>query len=506
VPNTLTVPTDDARTSLEALSEIAATVNSVRDPDRLLETVLEIAMQTLDAERGFVFLEDEEAHTGFAVKAYRNFTEDELDGVVTGGAEGSASVVRAVLGSGEPVLLYEASADERFGSSQSVVLQQIQSIACVPLQIKSRQIGAIYLDSVTRRGQFTQESIPFLRAFAHQAAVAIENAELYQSLRTENRQLRTEVQRVHGFDGIIGQSVRMREVFETVSRVLDTDATVLLGGESGTGKELIARAIHYNGHRQKQPFVAIFCGSLPDDLLESELFGHKKGAFTGAVADKKGLFEVADGGTIFLDEVGDLSPKLQTALLRVLQEGEIKPVGDTQTRRVDVRIISATNKDLKAEIAERHFREDLYYRLNTIHIELPPLRHRREDIPLLAMHFLDRYATGSRAHLRGFTPEALDVLKRYRWPGNVRELENTIERAAVLTRGELIAPQDLRLPTDEAEVAYDPDLPLKEIERRHVERALAYHDGNVSETARQLGVSRRWLHYRLKEWSGEEAA
>jgi Nif-specific regulatory protein len=282
--------------------------------------------------------------------------------------------------------------------------------------------------------------------------------------------------------------------------VLDTDATILLGGESGTGKELIARAIHYNGHRKDRPFVAIFCGSLPDDLLESELFGHVRGAFTGAIADKKGLFEAADGGTVFLDEVGDLSPKLQTALLRVLQAGELKRVGDTQTRRVDVRLISATNKDLKAEIAERVFREDLYYRLNTIHIELPPLRQRREDIPLLAAHFLDRFATGSRAHLRGFTPEALDVLRRYRWPGNVRELENTVERAAVLARGTLITPADLRLPGDEAAPSFDPDLPLKEVERLHVRRALEQHDGNVSETARLLGVSRRWLHYRLKEW------
>src|SRR5690606_22540807 len=273
-----------------------------------------------------------------SVRAQRNFAEDELDGLT----RGSASVVRTVLQTGEPVLLYEAAADERFGSSQSVVLQRIQSIACVPLRIKARQIGAIYLDSVTRRGRFTREALPFLRAFAHQAAVAIENAELYQSLRDENRQRREGVQRGHGFAGTIGQSGRTREVFETVTRVLDTDATILLGGESGTGKELIARAIHYHGHRAKQPFVAIFCGSLPDELLESELFGHKKGAFTGAVADKKGLFEVADGGTIFLDEVGDLSPKLQMSLLRVLQEGEIKRVGDTQTRRVDVRVISAT--------------------------------------------------------------------------------------------------------------------------------------------------------------------
>ncbi|HYE94797.1 MAG TPA: sigma 54-interacting transcriptional regulator [Rubricoccaceae bacterium] len=497
-------PATPARTSLEALSEIAATINSVREPDRLLETVLAIAMETLEAERGFLFIEDADAEAGFSVRASRNFTDAELDALEadarSGHPEGSASVVRAVLRTGEPLLLYEADADTRYGSTESIVLQRIQSIACVPLRLKGRQLGAIYLDSVTRRGRFTRESLPFLVAFADQAAVALENAELVQALRDENRRLRTEVQRVHRFEGIIGQSARMREVFETVSRVLDTDATILIGGESGTGKELIARAIHYNGHRAAEPFVAIFCGSLPDELLESELFGHKKGSFTGAVADKKGLFEVADGGTIFLDEVGDLSPKLQMSLLRVLQEGEIKRVGDTATRKVNVRVLSATNKDLKTEIAARHFREDLYYRLNTIHIELPPLRQRRGDVPLLAAHFLDRFATGTRAHIRGFAPEALDALKAYRWPGNVRELENTIERAVVLARGELITPDDLRLPVEEVETSFEPDLPLKEIERRAVQRTLKQHDGNVSETARVLGVSRRWLHYRLKEW------
>jgi Nif-specific regulatory protein len=500
------------RTSLEALSEIAAAVNSVRDPDRLLERVLEIAMETLDAERGFVFLEDPAAATGFAVRASRNFTADEIDGltragragVSTDGAGGSASVVRAVLSSGEPLLLYETESDERFGGTRSVIIQKIQSIACVPLRLKGRQIGAIYLDSVSRRGRFTRESLPFLVAFADQAAVAIENAELMQRLREENSRLQTEVRRQHGFEGIVGQSTRMRDVFETVNRIIDTDATVMITGESGTGKELIARALHYNGPRAAKPFVAIFVGSLPDELLESELFGHRKGAFTGAMAEKKGLFEAADGGTIFLDEVGDLTPKLQTSLLRVLQAGEIKRVGDTQTRRIDVRVISATNKDLANEIATRSFREDLFYRLNTIHVELPPLRHRREDIPLLAGHFIERFAVGPRARIRGFAPEALDALRSYRWPGNVRELENTVERAVVLARGEVVTPEDLRLPVSEPEAVGDPDVPLKEIERRHVQRALEHHDGNVSETARVLGVSRRWLHYRLREWDGTE--
>jgi Nif-specific regulatory protein len=507
---------DAGRTSLEALSEIAAAVNSERDPDRLLERVLEIAMQTLDAERGFVFLEDAAAATGFAVRASRGVSADEIDGLTRppdqaraglagDGAAGSASVVRAVLGSGEPLLLYETEADERFGGARSVIIQKIQSIACVPLRLKGRQIGAIYLDSVTRRGRFTRDSLPFLVAFADQAAVAIENAELMQRLREENSRLRTEVRRQHGFEGIVGQSARMRDVFETVSRVIDTDATVMITGESGTGKELIARALHYNGPRAAKPFVAIFVGSLPDELLESELFGHRKGAFTGAMADKKGLFEAADGGTIFLDEVGDLTPKLQTALLRVLQAGEIKRVGDTQSRRIDVRIISATNKELQNEIASRSFREDLFYRLNTIHVELPPLRHRRDDIPLLAGHFLERYAVGPRSRIRGFAPEALDALKAFRWPGNVRELENTVERAVVLSRGDEVTVEDLRLPVSEPAAASDPDMPLKEVERRHVQAALEHHDGNVSETARVLGVSRRWLHYRLREWDGGES-
>ena len=494
-----------AQTSLEALSEIAALINSVQEPEALLETVLEIAMQTLEAERGFVLLEDEDAAEGsaspFAVRASRNFTDGQLDGVKAL----STSVVGEVLRTGEPVLVYEAATDERYSASESVVLQKIQSIACVPLRLRSRQIGAIYLDSVTQRGRFTRDNLPFLKAFAHQAAVAIENAQRVQTLREENRHLRQEVQRVHGFDEIIGQSPRMREVFETVSRVLDTDATILVEGESGTGKELIARAIHYNGDRKAKPFVAIFCGSLPDDLLESELFGHRKGAFTGASTDKKGLFESADGGTIFLDEVGDLSPKLQTALLRVLQLGEIKRVGDTETRRVDVRVLAATNRSLPGLIKEGEFREDLYYRLNTIQIELPPLRQRHGDLPLLAHHFLDQFAKGSRAHIRGFSREALDALKRHRWPGNVRELENTIERAVVLAREEMIAKEDLRLPESEpADTLFEPGLPLKEIERRVVERALDEYDGNVSATARALDVSRRWLHYKMKEWREEE--
>ncbi|MEX0821765.1 MAG: sigma 54-interacting transcriptional regulator [Rhodothermales bacterium] len=486
--------TTNSRTSFEALSEIALAVNSIHEPDALLEKVLAIAMRELEAERGFVLLTAEDAEKGFEVKNSRNFSDDQIGEIV----RISTSVVLEVLQTGEPVLVYEALQDDRFRDTESIVVQQIKSIACVPLRIKNRQIGAIYLDSLTKRGRFTSETLPFISAFANQAAIAIENARLVKRLSEENRRLRTEVQRVHGFDEIIGQSRAMDEVFDTMTRVLDSDATVLIEGESGTGKELVARAIHYNGHRKDGSFVAIFCGSLPEELLESELFGHKKGAFTGAVEDKPGLFEEADGGTVFLDEVGDLTPRVQTALLRVLQEGEIKRVGETKMRNVDVRIISATNKPLKGLMQEEGFREDLYYRLNTISISMPPLRRRGADVHLLAHHFLDIYAR--KKDIDGFTEDALEALKNYSWPGNVRELENTIERAVVFARGNLIEKEDLRLPDEDELDPFEPGTTLKQAERLVVERTIDACDGNISEAARTLDVSRRWLHYRLKEW------
>ena len=488
--------------SLDALFEIALTLNSIQDSGELLAHVLEVATRTLNADRGFLLLTNPEKSDGFEVKSTHNFSEEHLGDVV----KISTSVVHRVLQTGEPVLLHEAMGDEQFGLAQSIVVQKIMSIACVPLRIKSRQIGAIYMDCLTDRGRFKKENLPFLEAFSNLAAVAIENARLYQTLREENRQLRNEIRHINGFDEMVGQSQPMRDLFEMINRLLDTDATVLIHGESGTGKELVARAIHYNGHRKNKAFIALFCGSLPDSLLESELFGYKKGAFTGAVADKPGLFEAADKGTLFLDEVGDLSPSLQTALLRVLQEGEVKRIGETTVRKVDVRIVSASNKSLESLIEEGAFREDLYYRLNTIPVTTPALRERPEDIPLLAHHFLDKYATGKRSHIQGFQPEALTHMQRYHWPGNVRELQNTIERAAIMTKEHLIGVEDLRLsisdkPLDpKYRVVNYTGLTLKQIERSIVEEVLEKNKGNVSKTARELDVSRSWLHYRIKEW------
>ncbi|NIR50893.1 sigma-54-dependent Fis family transcriptional regulator [candidate division KSB1 bacterium] len=481
--------------SLQALSEIAQVINTIQEIDPLLEKVLEIAMETLAAERGFVLLKSAKASLGFEVKSSRNFSDNQLGDLT----RISTSVVHEVLANGEPLLLFEAQKDPKYREQESIVLQKIQSIACVPLRIKHRQIGVIYLDSLTKRSLFTRENMPFLTTFANLAAIAIENAQFYQRLRDENRRLRTEVQRIHGFDEIIGQSPKMRQVFDTMSRVLDSDASVLIEGESGTGKELVARAIHFNGYRKDKPFMAFFCGSLPESLLESELFGHKKGAFTGAVTDKRGLFEAADDGTFFLDEIGDLSPQIQTKLLRVLQGGEVKRVGENQIRKVDVRIISATNKVLLELVKQGSFREDLYYRLNTINIQLPSLRERQSDIHILAHHFLDKFTAQKNQHIRGFDKRAIECLKRYAWPGNVRELENTVERAVVMTKGEWITPEDLQLPQDSTELVQT-GLTLEEFEKRLVQKTLEENTGNISETARGLGVSRRWLHYKIKEW------
>ncbi len=487
--------------TLEALSEIAFTINSIRYPDELMEKVLEIAMETLGAERGFLLLSDSTQPHGFEITNSRNFTEEQLGDLV----QLSTSVVHEVQQTGQPVLIYDVPDDVRYREKESIVLQQIQSIACVPLRNKTEPIGAIYLDSITRRSRFTREHLPFLLAVANQAAIAIENTQMSKALRDQNRLLRSELKRAHGFDEIIGQSPQMREVYETMSRVLESDATVLIEGESGTGKELVARAIHYNGHRKDAPFVALFCGSLPENLLESELFGHKKGAFTGAATDKQGLFETADGGTIFLDEVGDLSPALQTALLRVLQEGEVKRVGENKVRKVDVRVISATHRPLNELVKGGEFRHDLLYRLNTIAIIMPPLRLRRADVPLLAHHFLDKYAVRNRSHIKGIRPEAMKALQAHAWPGNVRELQNTIERAVVLARGDWIEAGDLRLPQPESSELLEVGLTLKEVEQRAVQRALHDNGHNISATARSLGVSRRWLHYKLKEWETPES-
>jgi two-component system response regulator HydG len=316
----------------------------------------------------------------------------------------------------------------------------IRSLLCVPLVAPDRVLGAIYLDSRSPARSFEERHLKLMTAVAGIASLALDNVSHWENLRLENDELRAELDLKHE---LIGESPRMRGVFDFIRRVAPTDSTVLIQGESGTGKELVARALHQNSARKDGPFVAINCAAITETLLESELFGHEKGAFTGAGVQKKGKAESAEGGTLFLDEVSELALGLQAKLLRVLQEREFERVGGTRPIKLDIRLIAATNNSLSDAVNAGTFRNDLFYRLNVITVTLPPLRDRREDIPKLATHFIAKAARNSKSRLKPISPEAQVCLTRYHWPGNVRELENAIERAIVLGSSDTILPEDL---------------------------------------------------------------
>ena len=326
-------------------------------------------------------------------------------------------------------------------------------------------------------------------------------------LEEENIYLKERLNDRFDFSNIIGQSPAMNKLFETMALVAPSEATALIIGESGTGKELIANAIHQNSPRKDRPFIKVNCAALPETLLESELFGHEKGSFTGAIARKQGRFQLAHKSSIFLDEIAEMAPATQAKILRVLQELEFEPLGSTQSIKVDTRVIAATNKNLEEEIAAGRFREDLYYRLNVVVLDVPPLRERREDIPYLADFFLKRYADKNRRLIQGFTPRATDLLMRYDWPGNVRELENIIERAVIMSRAEVITPlelpnnlQELDEELKDSQVNLTPGRSLKEVEKAMILRTLEETGGNRTHAARILGITRRTLQLRLKDY------
>ncbi len=335
----------------------------------------------------------------------------------------------------------------------------------------------------------------------------VEKALRFRHLEQENLHLKERLDDRFDFSNIIGRSRSIQRVFETIGLVAPSEATVLITGESGTGKELIANAIHQNSPRKDRPFIKVNCAALPENLLESELFGHEKGAFTGAVARKKGRFQLAHDSSIFLDEIAEMAPITQTKILRVLQEREFESVGGTQTHKVDVRLIAATNKDLEEEIKNGRFRDDLYYRLNVVSVEVPPLRKRQDDIPLLADYFLKTYSTKNRKMIKGFTPRAMDLMMRHQWPGNVRELENIVERAVIMARGEMITPiefphvlKELDADLKATSLNLQSGRSLKEVEKEMILRTLEETGGNRTHAAKILGISRRTLQLKLKEY------
>lgn len=424
--------------SLKALYDISSNINSTLDPEILLIRILTLAVDTLRAERGLLALVNDSGE--LEVKTAVGLADDSLEDA----REVSLSTLKDVSGTSRPILVAGAFDDERFRNRRSIVNLRISSILAVPLAGRGNPTGVVYLDRRALENPFTPEDLAFLEAFSNLAAVALDNARMHEELKRENISLKTEVRDKFRFENLIGVSASMQAVYRAMEAAMRSDAAVLVDGKSGTGKELVASAIHHNGLRKEGKFLPVDCGAIPESLLESELFGHARGAFTGAATSKRGLFEDASGGTLFLDEIGNTSPSFQARLLRVLQEGEVRRLGESLIRKVDVRIIAATNVDLVERLREGTFREDLYYRLNVFNIQLPTLRERLEDIPLLAEFFLDKAGKRLNAQVKTLSREAIEVLSLYPWPGNIRELGNEMERITAFgTDRRMIETEDL---------------------------------------------------------------
>jgi len=482
---------------LATMYDISQIISTLRDLTELLNRVLDLAIQIVGAERGLIFLREEP--TGeLKIRVARNLDHE----TIRDAGEYSLRILNDAA-AGRPIVTLDAGSDERFERYDSVSLYNIRSLACVPLKLRDRILGTVYLDS--RKGDvlFGEEDLEFLTAFANQAAIAIENAQLYEALRQENLYLKKTVESRYGFQNIIGTSPALAGALERLEKIADSSLPVIIQGESGTGKELVARAIHFNSPRKDKRFVTENVAALPEALLESELFGHVRGAFTGAEQDKQGLFEVADGGTLFLDEVGEMGLPMQSKLLRVLQDGEIRPVGGSKVRKVDVRIVAATNRDLKTMVAEKRFREDLFYRLNVVTLSLPPLRQRKEDLPLLIDHFLEKIARERGTKPLKVDAHVLAILSRHRWPGNVRELENTVSRLALFAEGPILSLVDLakdpELVDRIADLPGGRKVPEPGLSRTELRRALKAAAGNRAQAAALLGISRATLFRKIRE-------
>jgi Nif-specific regulatory protein len=479
---------------LGILLSIATRIGAIHDEVSLLWQLLGMMFEVVPAERGAILLAGK--GTEFMSAAAWNRTGTTLENV---------PVIRTVLRqaceerSGVLVhsVVHTVAGDESIRDAESALLSQAHSVLCVPMAAGKRVLGMIYLDVVNPSIEFSDNDLQVAMGIASIASLALENVRNTATLRIENDRLRQDLDLQHN---LLGDSVEMCGLRQMITRMAAADTTVLICGESGTGKELVARAIHDSSDRSDGLFVAINCAALTETLLESELFGHEKGAFTGAVAQKRGQIEVATGGTLFLDEVGELAGGLQAKLLRALQEREIVRVGGTRPIKVDVRVLAATNRDLAAGVAAGSFRQDLFYRLNVVRVDVPPLRAHRNDIAALAEHFLERYSNKCKRRVHAISPLALQALMAYDWPGNVRELQNAIERAVVLGSSDVILPEDLPEalwetaagpPTVAPESYHDALLAFK---KQLILNAIAKSDGTLAQAARLLGLHPNYLH------------
>ncbi|MDA9264904.1 sigma 54-interacting transcriptional regulator [Planctomycetota bacterium] len=520
------------------LLELSRDLCSILITEELYDVILQNVIEISGAERGFLIVEDDGEPV---VAASRNIDRDVIR---RAHLQVSQSITRRVLDSGEPVLTGDARMDDRFEESASIANLRLESVLCVPLRMRGNVHGAIYLDNRFEKDTFHPGTLRFVSFLADQASIFIENARLFEELRRKQHshlaarqqveELNRELQELllarevepeqarelmkkgarpdfrHSYDRIVTRSPAMMAVFELLDRVIHTDMPVLILGESGTGKELIAQAVHQGSDRSSAPFVSQNCAAIPANLLESEFFGHSKGAFTGAHRDKKGLFELADGGTLFLDEIGDMSPDLQAKLLRVLEDGVIRPVGASDVVKVNVRIVSATNQNIDEQVRSAGFREDLFYRLNVLTVKLPPLRDRREDIPLLVDFFIERSCSRLGKDRPMLDPRTLYALYHSPWPGNVRQLENEVDRLVALS-GDVILPEIIstsvlsQKPGEQREPLRGTLRELvaeatESLEGQVISATLDQNNWNKSQTARLLGVSRPTLDQKIERY------
>jgi transcriptional regulator with GAF, ATPase, and Fis domain len=498
-PATIPVPAADAPGREDPLVRFSRRLLEAGTLESLLDALLDALLEVTRADKGFVI---ELADGQPVVRAARNVVPGNVEDAVS---RVSDSIVQKVVQTRRPLVVADALHDAEWSGSASVVNLRLQSVMCAPLTARGEVFGVIYLGNDSVRNLFDTRSLETLTVFASQASLLLQNALLLRDLRKENEDLREAVEN-RRYGELVGAGPSMREVYRRIEKVAPTDVTVLIQGETGTGKELVAREIHRRSSRTGGPFVAVNCAAIPEGLLESELFGHVKGAFTGAVSSRPGRFQAASGGTLFLDEIGEMPPSLQVKLLRAIQERVVQRVGEARPEPVDIRVVAATNRNLEEDVKTGRFREDLYYRLNVVAIHLPPLRERGEDVTVLARWFLQRYAAEFESRARGFAAGAVVAIRKYRWPGNIRELENRVKKAAVLADGPLVTAEDLDLGREELEPAVPLAQAIDEFRRRYISDVLERNAGNRTKTAKELDVDPRTIFRHLEKLEADRRA
>jgi transcriptional regulator with GAF, ATPase, and Fis domain len=487
---------DPAALATSRLAEFARQLAHEPGMDAALTHLLDALIEVVRADKGFVLVVND--GTPQILKA-RNFQRENVADAVE---RLSDTIVKSALETREPLLIEDALHDAHFNASASVVNLKLASVMCLPLVMRGQTVGAIYLGNDKLTNLFGKRELEVATSFCSTAVLLVELGRQLDELRADKKALLDRIEE-QAYGDVIGACDPMRDIFRKIDKVAGTDISVLVTGETGTGKELIAREIHRRSPRRNAPFVAINCGAIPENLLESELFGHAKGAFTGAVSARPGRFQAASGGTLLLDEIGEMPLPLQVKLLRALQERAVTRVGENKPEPVDIRVVAATNRDLEEELKAGRFREDLFYRINVVHLHLPPLRERGEDAVTLAKWFLGRAIRELGSKVKGFSPQALIAIKRFRWPGNIRQLENRIKKAVVLAEKPLLSPDDLELRPEQLE----PILPLAqardEWQKRYINEVLERNAGNRTKTAKDLGVDPRTIFRHLERMEAE---